>query len=153
MKCINEIAVRLSHNMISSMKELRLDIMLLLDLLTSITEMFPFNKPKILSIITKMIPHSALQVQVHAIYLRVLFYIIIKMPYFEEEILDAVLTRFVQIDVHIKNKQLANKRHFTSQDLRADVYLYYLIQHFKKRLSDTVNDKTLSLKINIEDPL
>ena len=131
MKWINEVAVKLSHNMISAIKDLGTDIKLYLDLLVSIAEMFPFNKPKIQSIILKMIPHSALQVQIHSIYLRILFYIIEKMQYYEEEILEAVLTRFMQIDVHIKNKQLANKRHFTSQDLKADIYLYYLIQHFK----------------------
>ena len=146
MKWINEVAVNLSHNMINSLKELYLDVKMLIDLVIAIAEMFPFNKPKILSIILKMIPHSALQVQTHAIYIRILFYIIEKMAYYEEEILEAVLTRFVQIDAHIKSKQLANKRHFTSQDLKADIYLYYLIQHFKSRLRDIEDDSCQSLK-------
>lgn len=146
MKCINEVAVKLSHNMIKAMKELRLDVRMFLDLAISIADKFPFNKPKILNIILKMIPHSALHVQVHAIYLRILFYILQKMPYFEEEILEAILVRFIQIDVTIKSKQLANKRHFTSQDLKADVYLYYLIQHFKNRLKAIEEESTYVFK-------
>jgi hypothetical protein len=93
-----------------------------------------------------MIPHSALHVQIHAIFIKILFYIIKKMPYYEEEILEAVLTRFVQIDVSIKSKQLAQKRHFTSQDLKADVYLYYLIQHFKNRLKVIEDESIPSLR-------
>ena len=146
MKCINEVAVNLSHSMINALKDIYLDVKLLIDLVIQIAEMFPFNKPKILSIILKMIPHSALHVQMHAIYIRILFYIMEKMPYYEEEILEAVLTRFVQIDAHIKSKQLENKRHFTSQDLKADIYLYYLIQHFKSRLNDIEEESYKSLK-------
>ena len=146
MKCINEVAVNLSHSMINALKDIYLDVKLLIDLVIQIAEMFPFNKPKILSIILKMIPHLALHVQMHAIYIRILFYIMEKMPYYEEEILEAVLTRFVQIDAHIKSKQLENKRHFTSQDLKADIYLYYLIQHFKSRLNDIEEESYKSLK-------
>lgn len=146
MKCINEVAVKLSHNMRAALKDLRLDVKLFIDLVIKIADKFPFNKPKILNLILKMIPHSALHVQVHAIYLRILFYILTKMPYYEEEILEAVLTRFIQIDVGIKSKQLAYKRHFTSQDLKADVYLYYLIQHFKRRLEAIKEDSIPSLQ-------
>jgi len=146
MKCINEVAVKLSHSMISSMEELRLDIRMFIDLAVKIADKFPFNKPKILNLIIKMIPHSALHVQVHAIFIRILFYIMNKMPYYEEEILEAVLTRFIQIDVSIKSKQLAYKRHFTSNDLKADVYLYYLIHHFKERLRTIEEDSIPSLQ-------
>ena len=146
MKCINEVAVKLSHSMIESMKELRADVRMLLDLVVTIADKFPFNKPKILKLILKMIPHSALHVQIHAIFLKILFYILSKMPYYEEDILEAILTRFVQIDVSIKSKQLAFKRHFTSQDLKADMYLYYLIQHFKKRIKTIEEDSIPSLQ-------
>jgi hypothetical protein len=146
MKCINEIAVNLSKNMINSVKELRLDVKMFIDFAVNIANKFPFNKPKILKLILKMIPHSALHVQIHAIFIKILFYIIKKMPYYEEEILEAVLTRFVQIDVSIKSKQLAQKRHFTSQDLKADVYLYYLIQHFKNRLKVIEDEAIPSLR-------
>ena len=146
MKCINKIAVNLSHNMIKAMEELRLDVRMFIDLAVNIADKFPFNKPKILNIILKMIPHSALHVQVHSIYLRILFYILDKMPYYEEEFLEAILARFIQIDVGIKSKQLANKRHFTSQDLKADVYLYYLIQHFKNRLESIEEESIPNLK-------
>lgn len=146
MKCINEIAVNLSKNMINSVKELRLDVKMFIDFAVNIANKFPFNKPKILKLILKMIPHSALHVQIHAIFIKILFYIIKKMPYYEEEILEAVLTRFVQIDVSIKSKQLAQKRHFTSQDLKADVYLYYLIQHFKHRLKVIEDESIPSLR-------
>jgi len=132
--------------MISSVKDLNIDVKLFIDLVVSIGEMFPFNKPKILQIILKMIPHSALNVQVHSVFVRVLFYILERMPYYEEEILEAVLTRFMQIDVTIKSKQLANKRHFTSQDLKADIYLFYLIQHFKFRHQTMKEDRIHSLK-------
>ena len=104
MKWINEEAVNLSHNTINSLKELYLDVKMLIDLVIAIAEMFLFNKPKILSIILKMIPHSVLQVQGHAIYIRILFCIIEIMTYYEEEILEAVLKSFVQIDAHIKIK-------------------------------------------------
>jgi hypothetical protein len=146
MKCINEVAVKLSHNMIKAMRDLRLDVRMFIDLAVTIADRFPFNKPKILNLILKMIPHSALHVQVHAIYTKILFYILKKMPYYEEEILEALLTRFIQIDVNIKSKQLANKRHFTSQDLKADVYLFYLIQHFKNRLNVIEEESIPSIK-------
>ena len=146
MKCVNEVAVKLSRNMVSAMEELRLDVRMLIDLAVTIADRFPFNKPKILALILKMIPHAALHVQLHAIYIRILFYILKKMPYYEEEILEAVLTRFIQIDVSIKSKQLAYKSHFTSQDLKADVYLFYLIQHFKNRLRIIEEDSTPSLQ-------
>lgn len=146
MKCINEVAVKLSHNMIRGLKELRLDVKLYIDLAITIADKFPFNKPKILNLILKMIPHSALHVQVHAIYVKILFYILQKMPYYEEEILEAILTRFVQIDVGIKSKQLAQKRHFTSEDLKADMYLYFLIQHFKMRLHVINEDSIPSMQ-------
>lgn len=146
MKCINEVAVKFSHNMIEAMQELKIDVRMFIDLVVSIADHFPFNKPKILKLILKMIPHSALHVQIHAIFLKILFYILSKMPYYEEEILEAVLTRFIQIDVSIKSKQLAFKRHFTSHDLKADVYLYYLIQHFKHRISTIEEDSIPSLQ-------
>lgn len=145
MKCINEVAVRLSHNMIDSTKNLGIDVKNFLDLAVGFSEQFPFNKPKILKLILKMIPHSALHVQFHAIFLRILFYILSKMPYYEEEILEAVLTRFIQIDVSIKSKQLAFKRHFTSNDLKADVYLYHLIHHFQDRIYEIEDESLPSL--------
>jgi hypothetical protein len=151
MKCINEMAVNLSKNMIKSVKELRLDVKMFIDFAVNIADKFPFNKPKILKLILKMIPHSALHVQIHAIFIKILFYLIKKMPYYEEEILEAVLTRFVQIDVSIKSKQLAHKRHFTSQDLKADVYLYYLIQHFKNRLRAIEDEAIPSLRKDLKN--
>jgi hypothetical protein len=146
MKCINEVAVNLSHNLISSMKDLRLDIRIYLDFVVLIGDKFPLNKSMILKLIIKMIPHSSLNVQMHSIYLRILFYLLQKMPYYEEEILEAVLARFLQIDVGIKSKQLAFKRHFTSQDLKADVYLYYLIQYFRERLNHIEEESIPSLR-------
>lgn len=132
--------------MIEAMQELRIDVRMFLDLVINIVDQFPFNKPKVLKLILKMIPHSALHVQIHAIFLKILFYILSKMQYDEEEILEAVLTRFIQIDVSIKSKQLAFKRHFTSHDLKADVYLYYLIQHFKNKISTIEEDSIPSLQ-------
>jgi hypothetical protein len=145
MKCINEVAVRLSHNMVDSTRNLGIDVKNFLDLAVELADQFPFNKPKILKLILKMIPHSALHVQFHAIFLRILFYILTKMPYYEERILEAVITRFIQIDVSIKSKQLALKRHFTSYDLKADVYLYHLINHFKNRIYEIEGESLPSL--------
>lgn len=122
--------------MIDSTKLLRVDVKHFLDLAVSFAEQFPFNKPKILKLILKMIPHSALHVQFHAIFLKILFHVLGKLPCYEEEILEAILTRFIQIDASIKNKQIALKRHFTSNDLKADVYLYHLIQHFRQRIQE-----------------
>lgn len=45
----------------------------------------------------------------------------------------------------MKSKQIANKRHFTSDDLKADVYLYHLIQHFKARINQIESQDTATI--------
>lgn len=134
MKSINEIAVKLSHAMIRSMRELPREVTMLLDLVLHLVLKFPMAKKEIIGLITKNMPHAMMPVQMHSIYIKLLFYFIEHLPTFEEELLAIIISRFCQIDVNIKSKQLANKRHFTSDDLKADVYLYYLINHFKTRI-------------------
>lgn len=134
MKSINEIAVKLSHAMIKGMREVPKEAKMLLDLILHLILKFPMAKQEIIGLITKNMPHAMMPVQMHSIYIKLLFYFIEKLPAFEEELLAIIISRFCQIDVNVKSKQLANKRHFTSDDLKADVYLYYLIHHFKARI-------------------
>jgi hypothetical protein len=134
MKSINEIAVKLSHTMIHCMRELPSGVKNLLDLVITLIKKFPNSKSQIVSLITKTMPHAMMAAQMHAIYIKIMFYLVEQLPNLEEELLGIVLSRFCQIDVNIKSKQLANKRHFTSDDLKADVYLYYIIKYFKARI-------------------
>ena len=135
MKSINEIAVKLSNSMIKWMRELLPPVKMLLDIIVTVLKKFPAAKNKIVNLITKNMPHAMMPVQMHSIYIKIMFYFIEALPEMEEELLGIVLSRFCQIDVNIKSKQLANKRHFTSNDLKADVYLYHLIEHFKLRIN------------------
>lgn len=143
MKCINEVAVNLSHYMIRCMRQLPSGVRDLLDFIVMLVNKFPNAKPRILNLITKTMPHAMMPVQMHAIFIKIMFHLITSLSNLEEELLGIVLSRFCQIDVNIKSKQLANKRHFTSDDLKADVYLYYLINYFKGRIHQIQNQTEL----------
>lgn len=94
MKSINEIAVKLSHSMIRSMRELPSDVKILLDFIVTLIQKFPNAKSKIIQLITKTMPHAMMSVQMHSIFIKIIFYLIDKLPTHEEELLSLVLSRF-----------------------------------------------------------